>query len=181
MSPLTQNFVAGVLASFRALTAFLAPTKLSLHRLDPAQWSGAFTCWGMENRKCPVRVPQSNDGRALTNFEIKTHDHLANSYYAVAAIVALGLHGINKQLPLPEPVQCDPADVLEEDKKRLSIKPLPKTVQESADFLLGEDGKPLQEAFGMPFLRSFTAPLIADAQTFKDKFDEEVSCFMKCY
>lgn len=52
-----KSFMAGILESLDALTIFLAPTSNSLLRLKPEQWSGAFTCWGVENRAAPLRVP----------------------------------------------------------------------------------------------------------------------------
>jgi len=79
----------------------------------------------------------------LTNFEVRTLDHLANTYYAVAAIVHLGLHGVKNKLKLPAPVTCDPADLNDVERREMKVYPLPESVQESADFLLGEDGKPL--------------------------------------
>lgn len=55
--PTTQQFIAGILQSYRALSIFLAPTSNSLSRIRPGYWAGAFTCWGFENRDAPVRVP----------------------------------------------------------------------------------------------------------------------------
>lgn len=65
----------------------------------------------MENRKCPIRVPAGCEGRPISHFQIRTHDHLANPYYAIAAIVALGLHGVKNELPLVDPVETDPLEV----------------------------------------------------------------------
>ena len=89
--------MAGILKSFRALVPFLAPTNLSLKRLEQghddggfisADTGGAFTCWGFDNQKCSINVPKGNgeDGQ-MERIEIKTHGHMSNTYYALAAIV----------------------------------------------------------------------------------------------
>ena len=53
----------------------------------------------MENRETPVRVCFSGDPRTY-NFEIKCVDGTSNPYLALASILAGGLLGIKKELPL---------------------------------------------------------------------------------
>ena len=39
-----------------ALTAIGAPSRLSYVRLVPGHWSGAYVCWGNENREASLRL-----------------------------------------------------------------------------------------------------------------------------
>lgn len=136
ISLIAQNFIAGILKSFRALLALMAPTNMSLRRFSQDRLSGAYTCWGYENRKCAIRIPQANGGNRLTNFEIKALDHLANPYYALAATIQLGVHGLRLAMELPSPIAGDPSELAPNDAAANGTFPFPKTVEESNQFLL---------------------------------------------
>lgn len=41
-------------------------------------------------------------GGVCTHFEIKSLDHLANHYFALATIVGMGMYGIKNKLALSE-------------------------------------------------------------------------------
>lgn len=75
-----------------AMVSILCPTYNGLKRLLPSACVGAFVGWGLENKEAPLRMlPNQN------NFELKTLDHTANHYYVIAAIINLGLIGINEK------------------------------------------------------------------------------------
>lgn len=77
----------------------------SYDRLQPNMWSGAFQCWGKENRESPLRTacpPGISDG-FVSNFEIKCFDGCANPHLGMAAIVSAGIDGLRNNLQLPEP------------------------------------------------------------------------------
>ena len=62
-----------------------------MKRIEPTKFVGAYQFWGIENREAPIRlVYPYNVNEEITNFEIKTLDHTANTYYALAAIIYLG-------------------------------------------------------------------------------------------
>jgi glutamine synthetase len=78
----------------------------SYDRLVPNTWSGAYHCWGKENREAPLRTacpPGIPDG-LVSNFEIKSFDGCANPHLGLAAIVAAGIDGLRRHLSLPEPI-----------------------------------------------------------------------------
>lgn len=78
----------------------------SYDRIQPNTWSGAYQCWGKENREAPLRTacpPGIIDG-LVSNFEIKSFDACANPYLGLAAIGAAGIDGLRKHLRLPEPI-----------------------------------------------------------------------------
>nr|WP_217523351.1 glutamine synthetase family protein [Pleurocapsa sp. PCC 7327] len=57
LSPLASQFVAGLLAHLPALMAITTPSPNSYRRILPHSWSGAFRCWGFDNREAAIRVP----------------------------------------------------------------------------------------------------------------------------
>lgn len=78
----------------------------SYDRIQPNTWSGAYLCWGMENREAPIRAacpPGTPDG-SISNFEIKVFDGCANPYLGLASIIAAGIDGLRGHSTLPEPI-----------------------------------------------------------------------------
>ena len=112
--PRRASFIAGVLEHLPGLCGLTAPSFNSYHRIIPHYWAGAFTCWGLDNREAPVRVPSLYAGReeASTNAELKAADASCNPYLAVGGLIAAGLDGIERGLEPPEPVQVDPGDAV---------------------------------------------------------------------
>lgn len=78
----------------------------SYDRIQPNTWSGAYLCWGRENREAPLRTacPPGVPNGAVSNFEIKVCDGCANPYLALASIIVAGLDGLRRHLKLPKPV-----------------------------------------------------------------------------
>jgi glutamine synthetase/predicted TIM-barrel fold metal-dependent hydrolase len=107
LSPGTRAFMAGLLEHMPALLALTAPTCNSYRRMKERAWVGVFCAWGFDNRECPLRVPTSDN---CSHFEYKLLDATANPHWALAAIVAAGLDGIERSLALPSPSQVDPSD-----------------------------------------------------------------------
>jgi glutamine synthetase len=100
LSPLGQQFAAGVLAHSAALCAVAAPTVNSYKRLvvgeslSGTSWAPAYVAQGPNNRTALVRTLH---GR----FEWRLPDASANPYLATAALIAAGLDGIERKLELP--------------------------------------------------------------------------------
>ncbi|CAI0469345.1 unnamed protein product [Linum tenue] len=103
----------------------------SYDRIQPNTWSGAYQCWGKENREAPLRTacpPGISDG-LVSNFEIKSFDGCANPHLGLAAIIAAGIDGLRRHIELPEPVETNP--FLFEGK----LKRLPQSLTESLEAL----------------------------------------------
>lgn len=81
----------------------------SYDRIQPNTWSGAFLCWGKENREAPLRTacPPGVPLDLVSNFEIKSFDACANPHLGLAAIIAAGIDGLRRELKLPEPIGTD--------------------------------------------------------------------------
>ncbi|XP_042373951.1 protein fluG-like [Zingiber officinale] len=112
MSELGEQFMAGIYYHLPSILAFTAPLPNSYDRIQPNTWSGAYHCWGKENREAPIRTacPPGVSADLVNNFEIKSFDGCANPYLSLAAIIAAGIDGLRRKLKLPEPVETNPSD-----------------------------------------------------------------------
>ncbi|XP_060176962.1 protein fluG-like isoform X1 [Lycium barbarum] len=122
MSKTGEAFMAGVLNHLPSILPFTAPLPNSYDRIQPGTWSGAYLCWGKENREAPLRAasPPGVAHGSVSNFEIKAFDGCANPYLGLAAIITAGIDGLRRNLILPEPVDGDP-DILKENLQRLPV------------------------------------------------------------
>jgi glutamine synthetase len=130
-----RAFMAGVLRECRALAGLGCACPLSYRRLAPNRWTGAYVCWGSENREAPLRFIRG--ARAArpdaANAELKMLDSSANPYPMAGAVIAAGLAGLADGIDLPEPVQIEPSRVA----AKLGLERLPEDLDAGADALAG--------------------------------------------
>jgi glutamine synthetase len=136
MTPEGESAIAGVLGGLPAAQGILCGSILSGLRMQPGHWSGAYVCWGTENREAAVRYliggPSNPHG---ANVEVKVIDPSANPYFATAAILGLALDGIDRGLPLPPETTVDPATLTDDQRTTAGIKLLPSRLGEALDAL----------------------------------------------
>jgi glutamine synthetase len=96
-----KRFIAGQLACLRELTLLHAPNVNSYKRFASASFAPTAVAWGRDNRTCAVRVV--GHGEAL-RLELRLPGADVNPYLSLAAIVAAGLHGVDAELELEDPV-----------------------------------------------------------------------------
>jgi glutamine synthetase len=101
MSPTFRSFLAGQLVTLRELTLFYAPNINSYKRFAAGSFAPTAVAWGIDNRTCAMRVV--GHGHSI-RVECRAPGGDVNPYLAVAALIAGGLHGIDRELDLPEPV-----------------------------------------------------------------------------
>lgn len=153
LSHTARAFMAGILQHLPALMALTTPSTNSYRRLKPHFWSGAFRCWGFDNREAAIRVPSNPTSPSPTHVELKTNDASANPYLALGAVIAAGLDGIRNGLDLGEPVSIDPGHFSDVERQQQKIDRLPETLGDAIDHLscdqvlLTELGHPLAQAF----------------------------------
>jgi glutamine synthetase len=180
LSPQAKAFLAGLLSHLLALMALTTPTNNSFRRIKPRTWAGAFRCWGMDNREAAIRVPTNPDGSGPTHIEFKTLDASANPYIALAGVLAAGMDGIKKNMTPPEPVNVEPADLSEDERKKRGVFPLPGNLtgalnQFSADTVLAS-------AMGAEFAAAYLAVRFAEWQATKDlDLADEVKLLLERY
>ncbi len=77
--------IAGLVAGLPEVQAVLAGSAVSVLRLGPGKWAGAFACWGLENREAAVRLIADTPGNPHgASVEVKCVDGSANPYLAAA-------------------------------------------------------------------------------------------------
>jgi glutamine synthetase len=97
---LFDRFVAGLLASLRELTLFLAPNVNSYKRYAEGSFAPTAVAWGSDNRTCALRVVGHGPGKRV---ECRVGGADLNPYLAIGALIAGGLRGIDEELELEAP------------------------------------------------------------------------------
>lgn len=123
-----DSFLAGILDKLTSLCAFGMPSYDSYVRATE-EGCGLFIGWGTENRDLPVR--KVGHGR----WEFRFLDATANTYLAMAAILAAGLSGIQESKPL-EYKDCNvaPQELMPADLERYGItRKMPLSLRETLD------------------------------------------------
>jgi len=96
-SPLMEHFLAGQLACLRELTLLFAPNINSYKRFQEGSFAPTAVAWGPDNRTCAMRVVGHGLGLRVEN-RVPGGD--VNPYLAIAGMIAAGLYGIERELPL---------------------------------------------------------------------------------
>jgi len=106
LSTLARHFIAGQLEHARGMCAILAPLVNSYKRLIPGFEAPAYVSWAHTNRSALIRVPRTNWLDAgSTRLELRCPDPSCNPYLAFAVMLRAGLDGIERRLPLVDPVE----------------------------------------------------------------------------
>ena len=131
LTPDAAAAVAGILTGLPAAMAVLAGTVVSGERLHPGHWSGAWSCWGLENREAALRYLAPTHGNPHgANLEVKCVDSGANPWLASGLVLGLARAGIEDRLTAPSPVTVDPADLSPAERAAGGIALLPATADE---------------------------------------------------
>jgi len=143
-SAVFEQFMAGLLASLRELTLFVAPNINSYKRFVPGSFAPTALAWGRDNRSCALRVVGHHPSALRVECRVPGGD--VNPHLALAAIVAGGLHGIEKGLELePELV----GSAYDSDKPRL-----PTTLRDAAGLFAAS--QLARDAFGDEVVDHYT-------------------------
>jgi len=145
MSPTFRSFLAGQLRCLPELLPFFAPTVNSYKRLVDGYWSPTKSSWGIDNRTTAFRIIPG--GPKSTRVEVRIGGADINPYLAVAASVASGLYGIEKNLELTDKPVTGSA------YQESSIPRLPRTLAEATERLAAS--KIARELFGEGFVDHF--------------------------
>ena len=172
LRPTGEACLAGMLEELPPLTAIGAPISLSYARLAPSHWAGVYACWGNENREAALRLEGvGTPGRGdSANVEWKSVDGAANPYLVAGGLIAAALNGLERGLRLPPPVEVDPHELNEDERRVGRITRIPERLADAALALAESDV--LREAMG-PYLHDrVVAVRRAEAATTAD-LDEE--------
>jgi glutamine synthetase len=157
LSTIGLQFAAGLLEHGDALAAICAPTVNSYKRLaasDSASgttWSPVWKAAGENNRTCLVRT-------VAGRIEWRLPDPSCNVYAALAATLAAGLDGIDRELAAP--AACD-ADLYQRHAAGDALPPrLPRDLHDALAALRGD--AILRDDLGEAFCEQFLALKLAE-------------------
>ena len=158
MSALFKSYLAGQLHCLPEILPLLAPTVNSYKRLVDGYWAPTKSNWGVDNRTTAFRViPGSSKS---TRLEARVTGSDINPYIALAALLAAGLYGIEKNLTLSTKPIVGSAYL---DK---STERLPRNLQEATKIL--SDSKLARELLGEVFINHFVKTREWEWRQFQD-------------
>lgn len=173
LSKVGFQFLAGVLAHLPGLVALTCGTVNSYRRLAPQMWSGAYACYGPDNREAAVRICSPIGSAGSVNLELKPVDSTGNPYLALGAFIYAGIDGIRRSLDPGEPVLVDPATLDSEEREGLSVVRLPSNLRIALDAL--EADSYLMSALGPLRSTAYLAVKRSEAEHFR-LHDVEYEC-----
>ena len=98
MSKLFESYLAGQVACMMEFAPLIWPTINSYKRLVDGFWAPVKPTWGIDNRTASFRVIAGSP--KATRLETRCPGADVNPYLAMAAVIAAGLHGVEKGLKL---------------------------------------------------------------------------------
>jgi glutamine synthetase len=153
-------FLAGWIACAKELALFLAPTINSYKRYAAGSWAPTTLAWGRDNRTCGFRVVGHGPSKRV---ETRIPGGDVNPYLAFAALIAAGLHGLERGLALPPALE---GNAYESDAERF-----PSTLREAVRAL--ERGTMARAALGDDVVDHY----LNYARTEQRLFDSIVTCY----
>ncbi len=142
LSDIGRAFIAGQLAHMRELAMLYAPNINSYKRYQAGTFAPTAIKWGRDNRTCSYRLVGHGPSLRVEN-RVPGGD--VNPYLAIAGMIAAGIDGIQRGLPL-EPAFAGNAYAIDTDR-------VPTTLTEARSLWLGSDF--VREAFGADVQRHY--------------------------
>lgn len=98
ISKLFESYLAGQVSALMGMAPMFWPTINSYKRLVDGFWAPVKPTWGIDNRTASFRVIPGSP--KSTRLETRCPGADVNPYLAMAAVLAAGLHGVEKNLKL---------------------------------------------------------------------------------
>lgn len=99
MSPLFEQFVAGMVAMIPEAMALTHHTTNSYRRMAPGNWAPKSASWARQNYSAAIRIVTAPDSHCRLEYRLPGAD--ANPYLNLAYILGAGLWGIETGAELP--------------------------------------------------------------------------------
>lgn len=151
------HFIAGQQAALADFTLLFAPHVNSYQRLCHPYASPNNACWSADNRAAGLRIPASTPVARRVENRLPGAD--ANPYLALAASLAAGLHGLERELQ-PSPAIQGEFEVPEE-------LTLPCTMHAAIERL--KRSELAIELFGAEFIEGYIASKTMELTSFYDE------------
>jgi glutamine synthetase len=156
LSQLGRLYTAGLLKHAGEITAVTNQWVNSYKRLVPGYQAPMYVSWASVNRSDLIRVPAYRPGRQdSVRIEYRAPDPACNPYLAFGVMLAAGLAGMEKEYPVPAPVEDNVFEMREEERVDRGIMPMPRTLGEAIQ--LAENSELLRESLGEHVFKIFIA------------------------
>jgi len=143
LSKIAKHFIAGQLAHARGMCVVLAPLVNSYKRLVAGYEAPVYISWARINRSALIRVPRATEPES-TRLELRCPDPSCNPYLAFAVMLAAGLDGIRRELPVPDATEEN--IYLIENQRQTKASVLPGSLNQALNAL--EEDRVIQDALG---------------------------------
>ena len=154
MSQLGKLYTAGLMHHAPEITLTTNQWVNSYKRLVPGYEAPMYISWARINRSDLIRVPAYRPGREESvRIEYRAPDPACNPHLAFSTMLAAGLMGIEREYPVPSPVEENVFEMPEEERERRGIGTLPTSLWEA--LLLAEKSELLRQSLGDHVFRIF--------------------------
>ncbi len=136
LSDICRSYIAGIMNHARDISAVLSQWVNSYKRLIEGYEAPVYIAWGQKNRSAYIRVPEYQPGKEhATRIELRAADPACNFYLAFAVMLAAGLDGVEKKMPLAPPVEENIYRMSGARQKKVGIHVLPRNLEEAVRLL----------------------------------------------
>lgn len=129
LSELAHRFIAGLIEHAKGFCAITNPLVNSYKRLVPGYEAPCYIAWSGRNRSPLIRIPAARGNS--TRIELRSPDPACNPYLALALLLASGLDGIKRELPLAEPTDTNIYKLSAEERDCRGIGSLPASLADA--------------------------------------------------
>ncbi|MCL1141968.1 glutamine synthetase family protein [Shewanella gaetbuli] len=157
-SQLFLNYIAGLQTYIPELLPLMAPSANSFRRFLPGTSAPVNLEWGVENRTCGLRIPESSPQNRRIENRIPGAD--ANCYLTIAASLLCGYIGMDKDLRPSTPVTGR-----SNESRTNNEHCLPLTLEEA--LMAMQDSEACIEYLGQSFTTGFVAVKQAELENFR--------------
>ncbi len=149
-----KSYIAGILKHSKEIVAITNQWVNSYKRLVPGYEAPVYISWARRNRSTLVRVPMYKPGKEKSmRVEFRCPDPACNPYLAFSVMLAAGLEGMEKNLPLPDPIEKNIFEMDEIRREEAGIETLPNNLFEAVRLM--EESKLVKETLGDHIFEKF--------------------------
>ncbi|MDP6666045.1 MAG: glutamine synthetase family protein [Dehalococcoidia bacterium] len=154
LSETGRQFIAGLMRHAAEICVVTNQWVNSYKRLVPGLEAPIFASWTTGNFGDLVRVPTYRPGREESvRVEYRAPDSAANPYLLFSVLLAAGLDGIEKKMPLPDPIKGDVYAMSDAELSDRGVARLPRTLDEA--IRLADGSELLERALGPTVINNF--------------------------
>ncbi len=133
LSKTALHFISGIMEHADAITAFGNPLINSYKRLVPGYEAPTVVAYSLANRSPMIRIPKATGNSK--RIEVRSPDPTANPYLLFPALLAAGIDGVKRELPIREPVRANVYTMSAEWREENGIRELPGSLDGAIDAL----------------------------------------------